>query len=170
MYHMKPCIVKQYITEALFRLMDKKDYGSISVSELVTVAGVCRASFYRNFLSIESIIDEYYKNCFTEIFQQNRMYKNNIQTTVKNIFAAIKGKKNELSILSKQGLLDGMEKYVYNGTLTQINEFGVFNNRYQPHFFAGASYALIKAWINYGFEETEEKMTEIFLKSLKGYM
>ena len=167
---MKPVVVKQYLCDALFRLMEKKGFHSITVNELVKVAGVCRASFYRNFLSIENIVDEFYKNCFTEIFQQNCMYENNIQTAVRNIFSAIKLKRKELSLLHRQGLLDGMEKYVFNGTIKQINEFDVLNNRYQPHFFAGASYALIKAWIEFDFEESEDEITDIFFNSLKGYL
>lgn len=167
---MKPCVVKQYITEALFRLMERKDLRSVSVNELVKTAGVCRSSFYRNFLSLESIVDEYYKNTFYDIFIGCPMNENNIQPAVKHIFTEIKLRKSEFEILKRQGLLDRMSPFLYNDTLKKINKLNVLNNRYQPHFFAGASFALIKAWIEYGFEEAEEEMTDIFFKSLKGYL
>lgn len=167
---MKPCVVKQYITEALFKLMAKKDYHSVTVNELVKTAGVCRSSFYRNFLSIESIVDDYYKNTFNEIFIACPMTESNMRIAVKHIFTEIKVRRNYFDILKRQGLLDKMNPFLYSDTLKQINKLKVLNNRYQPHFFAGASFALIKAWIEYGFKETEDEMTDIFFRSLNGYI
>ncbi|MCM1195399.1 MAG: TetR/AcrR family transcriptional regulator [Firmicutes bacterium] len=150
--------------------MDKKDFNSITINELVKVAGVCRASFYRNFISLESIVDFYYREMFAKIYPVNRMTESNMAQTVKNIFSSLKSMRKPLSVLSKQNLLNGMEKYVFDTTLNKINELGVMNNRYQPYFFAGASFALIKAWIEFDFCESEDEMTEIFFKSLKGYL
>ena len=169
-YLMKPCVVKQYITEALFRLMKEKDYRTIHISELVQTAGVCRASFYRNYLTMEDIVDEYYKAAFDDIYSKYPMEEHNIRYVVKQIFCEIKARKREFELLNRQGLLGRMDKYIYEGTLSQINKLNVLNNRYQPHFFAGASFALIKAWIAYGFEESEEEMTQIFFRSLQGYL
>lgn len=167
---MKPCVVKQYLTEAAFRLMEKKDYRYISVSELVNTAGVCRASFYRNYLCVESIVDEYLENTFKEIYYKYPMSQTNMRETILHIFAEIKSRRRYLDILKRQNLLDRMSRFLYDDTLKMINRLNVFNNRYQPHFFAGASFALIKAWIEYGFEESEQEMTDIFFKLLKGYL
>lgn len=154
----------------LFRLMKEKDYRTIRISELVKTAGVCRASFYRNYLTLEDIVDEYYKTTFDDIYAKYPMEEHNIQTVVNQVFCEIKAKQQEFSLLNKQGLLNRMDKYLYEGTLSQINHLNVLNNRYQPHFFAGASSSLIKAWITYGFEESEEEMAQIFFRSLKGYL
>lgn len=167
---MKPCVVKQYITEALFRLMEKTDYTLISVSDLVKTAGVCRASFYRNFLTVESIVDDYYKDTFADIYLKHPMTETNMEKVVINIFIEIRRRRKYFEILKQQKLLYRMNSFLYEGTLKQINKLNVMNNRYQAHFFAGASFALIKAWIEYGFEESEEEMTSIFFKSLKGYL
>lgn len=50
---------KDYITEALFQLMDKKDYKSITITDITGRAGVNRVTFYRNFNSKEEIIKRY---------------------------------------------------------------------------------------------------------------
>lgn len=167
---MKPSLVKQFLTEALFRLMEKKDYRSISVSQLVQTAGVSRSSFYRNFYDILDIVDEFYKNTISEIYLQYPLTEFTMNSVTMNIFKEIKSKRKAFELLKRQCLLDRMSPYFYTTTLNQINKMGVWNNRYQPHFFAGASFALIKAWIEFDFEETEEELTNIFLKSLEGYL
>ena len=167
---MKAPVAKQYISEALFRLMAKMDYRSISVSRLVSVAGVSRSTFYRNYYDMLDIVDEFYKDTISEIYSKYPLTESTMSSVIKNIFSELKSKRNEFEILNRQGLLDRMSPHVYNTSLKQINNMGVWHNRYQPHFFAGASFALIKAWIEYGFEETEEEITNIFLKSLEGYM
>ena len=42
-------LVLQCLTEALLKLMEKKPFNEINVSELCEKAGVARASFYRNY-------------------------------------------------------------------------------------------------------------------------
>lgn len=55
----KEKLSKEYITEALLQLMDKKDYDKIAITEITKKAGVNRVTFYRNFNSKDDII----KNC-----------------------------------------------------------------------------------------------------------
>ncbi len=50
--------VRQLIREAFIRLMERKSYMDITVSDIVREAGVARVSFYRNFNSINDIIDD----------------------------------------------------------------------------------------------------------------
>ena len=48
--------VKKNITEALFALMDKKDFSKITVTDIIEEAKVARASFYRNYESKEDLL------------------------------------------------------------------------------------------------------------------
>ena len=48
--------VKTNITHALFALMEKKSLADIHISELVSRAGVARASFYRNYSTKEDVL------------------------------------------------------------------------------------------------------------------
>lgn len=48
--------VKRSITDTLFALMMEKSLADISISELVSKAGVARASFYRNYSSKEDVL------------------------------------------------------------------------------------------------------------------
>ena len=49
--------VKREIKDALMEVMAEKQYMDIMVTDIVTRAGVARASFYRNFNSINDVID-----------------------------------------------------------------------------------------------------------------
>ncbi|MBR2527719.1 MAG: TetR/AcrR family transcriptional regulator [Blautia sp.] len=49
-------IVKEAITDALFSLMRKKSFYKITITEISRLAGVARASFYRNYSSKEDVL------------------------------------------------------------------------------------------------------------------
>lgn len=51
---------KEYITEALFQLMNTMPYEKISIKELTEKAGVGRVTFYRHFESKDDIIIQYF--------------------------------------------------------------------------------------------------------------
>ena len=48
--------VKLKIARALTKLMDTKAFSDISVTDIITTAGVARASYYRNFHSKEEVL------------------------------------------------------------------------------------------------------------------
>ena len=54
--------VIEHITDALLKLMKDKPIEDISIRELCEVAGIGRASFYRNFNSKEDILRGYIRN------------------------------------------------------------------------------------------------------------
>lgn len=49
--------MKREIKDAVMELMAEKPYMDITVTDIVTRARVARASFYRNFNSINDVID-----------------------------------------------------------------------------------------------------------------
>ena len=59
-------LVKLRIARALTKLMEKKNFSDITVTEIVQTAGVARASYYRNFTSKEEVLikvtDEIWQN------------------------------------------------------------------------------------------------------------
>lgn len=167
---MRRQVVKGYLTDALFRLMERERFRDISVRELTEEAGVCRASFYRNFLSMEQIVDEWIEATLDEAYQGLSVSGKAVPRMVASNFHVIKAHRKEFSTLQRQGLLGHIDRYIYERTLSSIEELGVFDNRYQPHYFAGAASALVKAWIEYGFEESEEEMIRLFFGSLHGYL
>ena len=87
------------------------------------------------------------------------------------IGAAMEAVKDEIEgQLKNAGLLDQMDHLILRDTIGEIQKNQVLHNKYQPYFFAGAASALIKAWVEFGFTETPEEITDIFFRSLSGYM
>lgn len=54
--HIENMRVKKSISKALFTLMSEKNFSEIRVSDIIAESGVAKASYYRNFTSIEDII------------------------------------------------------------------------------------------------------------------
>ncbi len=167
---MRQPIVKEEITTALMTLLKQKPYREIKVTDVVKKAGVCRASFYRNYLTMDEVIDEAVSGLFSGVFQDISMSPDNVAEYVEQVFRGIRKHREDLEVLIKQGLFYKVADKIYQETIAQIENLDVFNNRYQPYFFAGASAALIYAWIDGGFAESERQMVDIFMQSLHGYM
>lgn len=51
--------VKKKMEDAFFALLSEKPFSEITVTDLVTRAGVARASYYRNYESMEDIVRQY---------------------------------------------------------------------------------------------------------------
>lgn len=167
---MRQPIVKEEITTALMALLKQKPYREIKVTDVVKKAGVCRASFYRNYLTMDQVIDEAVSGLFSSVFQDISMSPDNVAEYVEQAFHGIRQHQEDWEVLIQQVLFYKVVDKVYQETLAQIENLHVFNNRYQPYFFAGASAALIYAWIDGGFAESEQQLVEIFMQSLHGYM
>ncbi len=162
--------VKEYYTEALLQLLKHKRMENITVSDLVRKSGCSRASFYRNYLSKDQILDEYLEKLLGEIFLRHPLSAENMREEVRCIFADIFEEKEALATLARAGQLSRIDQILYRETLSQIGQLGVLKNKYQPYFFAGAAGALIKAWIQFDFAENTDQITDIFFRSLAGYM
>jgi AcrR family transcriptional regulator len=55
---------KAWIFEALIRLLDKKPWHKITVSDITETAGVARQTFYRHYVSKDAVILQFLENCF----------------------------------------------------------------------------------------------------------
>lgn len=165
---MKKHIVKEYFTDALFELMQTKSLGEISINELVAKSGASRASFYRNYTSKEQILEEYLTDTFSSIFAHGQSSAGGITDEVRMIFEDIRSQRGKLAILRKAGLLNRIDPYIYEHTMLQLTKYGMLNEKYEPFFFAGAAAAIIKAWIEFDFEESPDEISCIFFKCLAG--
>lgn len=161
--------VQEYITIAMFELLEKKDYAHITVQDLVNRAGVCRASFYRNYFTRDEVIERFLDGIFTEAYPREHVF-----CQCGGMYPALLQDSSEippqLRALLQRGLLDRVSMAFYRQTLEQIRHLQILNNKYQPYFFSGASAAMLCAWVENDFAEPPEEMAHIFMESLQGYM
>lgn len=166
---MDSSFAKLCLTQALFQLLERKPMESITVSELIERAGVSRSSFYRNYLNMNAILEEYLQMTFAEIRQNCAAQATTVRQYVLLFFAAVRQCQWEFSVLLKRDLLGMLWPCFYKMNHDRIQQMDVLDNRYQPYYFAGATCAMLCAWIEFGFADSEADMADNFIKSLHGY-
>lgn len=153
--------VNQYIKEALFALLEKKDLEDISISELIAKAGVCRASFYRNFMSLEHVVRDYVVELMDKIGDDMPITATNLYEHSIHSYAILQKEKKRLSIMQKRNLLFMLDEGYYLLCRKQIKRLNAYRDEYQIAFFAGSSAFIIRTWIKNNFRETPEELSKI---------
>lgn len=170
---------KIFLTEALFQLMEQQDFKKLSVKTVVEKAGVGRATFYRHYDTLEDIIDDYVDELQRRIWgspsagperPELQEMSSDVRSATERVFQILMEEKTRLHILKQQGLANKISSMIYRLTLSTILDLDVLNNKYQPYFFAGASSAMVLAWLESDMRESPKEMADLFLRSLHGYM
>lgn len=133
--------VKREIIEALFTLLKKKGFSEITVSDIIKEAGVARSTYYRNFKTIEEIIELYIESLHDELrsvtpyADSNSIYlKENLITAFNHSFTC--GLKNKSYLLA----------LYHNGFGSMIQD--IFN-KYGEEMMGGMSYRSIDRYLLY---------------------
>ena len=161
---------REYVTQALFALLEKKDMKDITVCELVTKAGISRATFYRNYLDMYQVVDEQMEKIAQEITNNAMATSDDIRANTLQIFQLLLRHRQALRILTRRDMADKIYRALYQTTVGHIEQLDAMDNRYQPHFFAGAACGMLIAWINNDFQESPEEMLTLFFGCLQGYV
>lgn len=167
---MRKTSTREYITQALFELLDKKDMKDITVCELVAKAGISRATFYRNYLDMYQVIDIQLAKIAQDMTNRAMITSDDIRDNTLQIFRLLLNYKESLQILIRRDMGDRIYRALYQTTVEHIDQLNAMDNRYQPHFFAGAACGMLTAWIRNEFLESPEEMLELFFGCLKGYV
>ena len=160
-------MVKQCITEALLRLMQKKSFQQISISEITRIAGVGRVSFYRNYQSKEDILYQYLLNQFNQHFQKISS-EGKIQTTrdiFVNIFAFLKSCYWMLSILYEKDSSSLLLNFIKN--CCGANPEQDINLAYKNALIMGVVFGAVDEWIRRGCMQTPDEMADKVEENLK---
>ncbi|SJZ39242.1 TetR/AcrR family transcriptional regulator [Anaerorhabdus furcosa] len=159
--------VKDKLFQALIEFANKKDWSKVSVTELIEKAGVARASFYRNFKSVEEIVD-YGVQKMVEAYHQNKPenYEGAHSKELLLYKFTFYGEHAQLILTFHHAkiahsLLDVI-------TDCEIEEAGDMSfksiQRYELYYFSGAFYNMMLNWLENGVKETPQQMTEEFLR------
>lgn len=160
------CVMKERsvttdITDALFELLEAKELSKITVTELIRKAGVCRASFYRNFYLMEDVIRAYGTELYAEI---NRKIPIDLAGIYEHILAVntyLYSVRERLELIERRGLYHLLEEPILQQCVYQIRRLDTWENRYQAEFYAGAVTRLLRAWARNDFAESPEEISRI---------
>lgn len=157
--------VKEKIENAFVDLLNDKSIDEISITELVTRAGVARSSFYRNYGSmndvmnsaIEQVVHEFEAGSpldtvdFTDyafLIYVFRFYYR-IRRKVLTIFHA------GISFRILQEIINFDIDAMGSMTWSSID-------RYDIYYYSGALFSVVLQWLNSGAQESAEEMARKF--------
>ena len=132
--------VIEHITDALLKLLREKPIEDISISELCELAGIGRASFYRNFNSKEDILRTYIQGLFQEWTAAGAQGENRPLS--------------EFLHLLKDGII------ALCGPQMEHSK----EEAYTRAYVAYTLYGWIEVWFQRGMQETAEEIAEMFQK------
>ena len=163
--------VKNSIETAVFTLLNDTPFSEVTVSDIVRVSGVAKASYYRNFASKENIIEQYmerqrkevadrisFSHSVTDIFNEEKL------TTA---LAYYLQQKDYLLLLYDHGfgtfLLEDMNQFaeLSIGDMPQASI-----ERYRLYFLSGAMYNTTMQWLKNGAKESPQQMARAFIEML----
>ncbi len=165
------CIMKERsvttdITDALFELLKTRELPQITVTELIKKAGVCRASFYRNFYLTEDVIRQYGADMYTEINRTIPLTPGGIYEHILAVNTYLYTQRERLALIEKRGLYHLMEDPIMEQCVFQLQRLGVWTNHYQAEFYAGAVTHMLRVWARRSFAESPEEITRIIYSLL----
>ena len=149
------------ITDALFELLKAKELPQITVTELIQKAGVCRASFYRNFYLTEDVIRQYGTAMYDEINRQIPLSRTGIYEHILAVSNDLYSRRERLGLIEQRGLFYLLEESILRQCVYQIQRLDSWQNRYQAEFYAGAVTQLLRVWIRNDFEESPDEISRI---------
>ena len=160
--------VKKYISEAFFILLERKDLSKITITELIKKAGVCKASFYRNFDNYESIIKNYLEKFFKDLVIKFSDDEFTLKEYIKEMLLMFFASRKKFNILSKRNLLYYIYPYLYDKVKVFLLHFDSISEEDRT-FLNGGFTAIIYDWVKDNFKRNIDELTS-FLLSKKGFI
>ena len=166
---------KKLIKNAFIKLMEKKSYMAISVTDVVREAGVARASFYRNYNSIGDIMDDITDEISAEFVDEilpvitgndERMWReflfNLFYHFPKKHMVIHPGKHENFGIwFSRMNTkIQEMENEMTPVTIPE---------KYTPFAKMGLAINILKKWINTGRKESPEEMVNYIMTFITSF-
>lgn len=159
--------VKDRLLGALLQLAGEKDLSQVKVTELVERSGVARASFYRNFDSVEDIVDYGIQRMARLYHEGMPPSSGGVRSRDEMVYRFRFYRDHAAIVLAfhrahvSASLLDIVtDCEIEMGGDMPANSIA----RYELYYFAGAFYNMLICWLEGGMRETPEAMADEFLR------
>lgn len=155
-------ITRESLAIALLKLMKKKSFKDITVTELVGCAGVSRTAFYRNYTSKEDILREVsYETAETvKKTLSSEQYKHNFRAWLTEYFGVVRKNADIIEILLKTNYPNTTLYDWFDFNIPVLEESPIAE-RYRFIYISSGLNSIIFHWIKTGLRESEEEMADI---------
>lgn len=154
------------IEKTFIILLQDKEIGEISVSDICKGADVNRSTFYANYLDIYDLADKMrdkLEEDFNELFSSD----DNRSDGALRIFRHIKENQLFYKTYFKLGYDSSHNILIYDAVRAE-KDFDNKHLAYHIEFFRNGFNAIVKMWLNNGCVETPEEMAEIIKSEYRG--
>ena len=149
--------VVKHLTSSMLALLEEKPITEISVSELCSMAGVGRTSFYRNYEEKEDIIKTYIEHLFQDWADKCKKTPNlSVKETVRIVFSHFEANRDFYSLLNKRGLVYLIKDIILD--LCGFNPEQEMPAAYSSAYVAFFLYGWIEVWFRRGMKDTAEEL------------
>ncbi len=163
--------VKNRLLSSLIELAVIKKLSKVTITELVNKSGVARVSFYRNFESVDEIIEYGIEQMYMR-YQEGNPSKmdgfNNKQLFIYT-FQFYKEYMDLILAFNSNNLSVSLLDVITNCFIDSYGDMSVNSiHKYELYFYSGALYNMIICWLQNGAKESPEEMANEFYRLVKG--
>ncbi len=154
---------KKTISEAFFRLVNSYDFNKITISQITAEAGISRATFYRHFNSLESIV-EYTSDVFIQD-GLNKLAKIESPTLRDLIYWRLEIARDlrHFKDIEEHPDIKNILKAVSPERLKHFSHILDFSKPYKVTFNFAGFQAVMSQWSENGYEESIDEMCDIII-------
>lgn len=154
---------KNSISEAFFKLLQKYEFDKITISQIAAEAGISRATFYRHFDSLESIV-EYTSDYFIQD-GLNKLSELESPTLMDLIRwrLEIAHDLRHLRDVEEHPDIKNILKMLSPDRLQNFSHILDFSKPYKVTFNFAGFQAVISEWAKNGYKESVDEMCEIII-------
>ena len=170
--------VRKNIQKALFSLMEKKKFSEIRVADIISMSGVAKASYYRNFSSIEDVIYFYIDQMNEELAElMPKQHDINMKTIRQNLIILYKyylEHREEILLLCSNGFYELIQDNTDQFLINAIGDMPSNSiDRYNIFLLSGAICHVQIEWLKNKTPESPEAFADFnmtFIENNKGIL
>lgn len=163
---------RRAVIDALYRLMERDDYQALTITQICQEAGIARQTFYHHFPGKQEVLEHDLQTAFL-MYTQKHPDSGRGEENLRQLFADFPISREKLLLLRKQGLFhmlsQGMIDFLpYSFTKYQYEHFlgRPEYDHYKERFIVSTLVTVLSCWVDNGFSEKQEELTEITAQML----
>lgn len=154
----------QYLTQALFHLLETKPLNDITITALVARAGVSRMAFYRNYDTLEDILRAYFEPRLQQLFD-NVILQRPAQVKLADMQTFFAEFAHQWRLAERQHY-EYLIRDLFTAQMATYYAQWPDANRYWAVFMTNGVYGIWREWLLSGQHESLEQL-QALIKTLQ---
>lgn len=155
-------LTREAIESALLLLMEKKNFETISITDIIRRAGVSRSAYYRNYTSKEDILLNVFNEAAKTIVSAmaESITRRNASDCYQILFEKVWASRGLFEIIKEAGMIYRFQGAVNRRYLSLLPQDAI-HEHYRILSWVGSVFNMIFGWIDRGYRESPVEMALI---------